>query len=174
MSGSYNKAPGFAGGYLLSAKSAEKFPFDIQHHRVIRYSLDSNSDFKALGDGITNRLNAILKSQENRQEIVAISKANPTTTGLRPHELPALAFLVSSSESVGHRVPIYAITRDMENAGYNKLATRLALSNLSKMEYILLEWERNERDEMYALYSVTDAGETWLLENSDTLDLNVF
>jgi hypothetical protein len=41
---------------LICASQAEKFPFDIQHRSIIRYSSDSTRDFNKLEVEITRRL----------------------------------------------------------------------------------------------------------------------
>lgn len=156
---------------ICSAQQAGKFPFDIQHRGIIEYALDSASDFDHLKNSIINRIKALLKKQAATQEIASVSPVK-STHGLQPNEIAALAFVMANVDASSDRVHAYTIKQDMENAGYTRIATQLALTRLARMQFV----EASEDSDMNgntSLYRMLEAGEDWLLENQEKLELRI-
>lgn len=157
---------------ICSIQQAGKFPFDIQHRGIVQYALDSASDFDHLKTAITNRLKTILKKQVATQEIASASPVK-STQGLQPNEVAALAFVMANVDSSGDRVSTATIKRDMENAGYTRLATQLALTRLARMHFVEAFEDSDFNGNPFISYQMREPGENWLLENQDKLELRI-
>ena len=169
-------------GYAIAAKkdiclvcSKERngaFPFDIQHRRIITYSPDSPRDFSALGEAITERLTAILKQQEARADIRAITK-EPETAGLADYEAAALASIASEIGGIEDHVSSWNLRQEMERAGFNRLACNVAVRSLRAKGLIRVEMKPGENfnDGPYEAYSMEESGWDWVTANTDTLNL---
>jgi hypothetical protein len=156
---------------IISGPNPEKFPFDIQHRGILPYSVGSISDFTELGKNLTAKLNAVL---ELRQKTTEITETSPVreSAGLQPHELTALALLFANSDATNDSVTANWIKQEMRKAGYSDIGTRLALARLSKLGYVSYRWE-NDGDSAWVVYSITEDGEMWLVENQAKLELRL-
>jgi DNA-binding PadR family transcriptional regulator len=59
----------------------------------------------------------------------------------------------------------------MRKAFYSDVATRLAVSRLIKLGYVTSRWEHGDYDQRWIVYSITEAGEDWLVANQGKLEL---
>jgi hypothetical protein len=118
---------------------------------------------------LTAKLNALLERQERTTEIASVSPVKDSD-GLRPHELTALAFLFASSDALDDPVAANWLKSEMRKAGYTDVATRLAVGRLAKIGYVTTNW-RNDGSEAWIVYGITEAGESWLIENQSKLEL---
>ena len=157
---------------IISSSGSQEFPFDIRHRAIIEYSRDSTSDFEKLRAEITKRLLAILKKQEEVQEIVTASPVK-STQGLKPNEITALALVMANRDYSDGGVLPSAIRDDMERAGFTYLATGLALTSLERQGLLAssLEHSSDFNEPSWTIYKLTSKGEDWLLENQDRLEL---
>jgi hypothetical protein len=156
---------------IISSSGSQAFPFDIRHRTIIEYSRDSSSDFEKLKNDITKRLIAILKKQEEVQEIVSASPVK-STHGLKPHEITALALIMANRDYSDGGVMPGAIREDMQRAGFTYLATGLALTALQKQRFVISEMvQSGNYDEPWTIHKLTEEGEEWLLQNQERLDL---
>ena len=81
---------------ICSDERKGKFPFDIQHRTVIRYSSESSGDFRKLGQQISQRATALLtKARSLRQ--VSETEQVALTKGLSQQELLVLAVLAGDT-----------------------------------------------------------------------------
>jgi hypothetical protein len=55
---------------LICGHERERFPFDIQHRKIIRYKKTSPSDFSALHQSIVDRLKAIDATDQTIDDII--------------------------------------------------------------------------------------------------------
>jgi nucleoside 2-deoxyribosyltransferase len=124
---------------IISGPSPEKFPFDIQHRNVIKYSAGSISDFMKLRENITARLNTTLEKQSKTSEIVAASPVK-SSDGLQPHEMTALALLMANSDSLDDSVSAGTLKQEMKRAGYSDVGTRLSFARLVKLGFCESLW----------------------------------
>jgi hypothetical protein len=157
---------------MISSTGAAKFPFDIRHRTVIEYTQDSTSDFEKLKSEITKRLKAIVKKQGEIQEIVSASPVK-STEGLKPQEMAALALVMAGRDDAGDGVAPSAIRDDMDRAGFTRLATGLALASLARQGLLEATYALGGDfdDSSYAVYTLTETGEDWLLNNQDRFEL---
>jgi hypothetical protein len=166
-------------GYAMAAKkdlclvcSKERsggFPFDIQHRKVITYSPDAPRDFKMLQSAITSRLLAILKQQEARADIQSITKDAPTA-GLADYEAAALACIASEVSGIDDSVTNWQLREEMEKAGFNKLASNVALRGL-RAKALLSVKTADGQDGPIELYSLNESGWEWVTNNTNSLNL---
>lgn len=146
-----------------------KFPFDVQHRRVITYESDSPKDFSALGKKITEQLSARSKGDN---ALRSISENQPTKEmqGLKNFEIAALSVLAgehttadwTSGAELKHR---------MEKFGYTPHATTLAVYRLIALKFVEEGRETADVGETFKTFSPTAAGLGWLSENVDKLTL---
>jgi hypothetical protein len=155
---------------LICSLQATAFPFDIQHRGIIQYALDSASDFDQLKSAITSRIKSILKKQAATEEIASVSPVK-STHGLQPNEISALALVMANVDSSTDRVRAYTIKEDMQKAGYTRLATQLALTRLSRMQFVEATEESDYNGNDCVFYRMLKEGENWLLENQEKLEL---
>ncbi len=153
---------------LVCANSRQRFPIDIQRRSVIFHAAEANSDFETLRGQITRRIKTILKASLLRQAKAGAAAGE----GLASHELVALAAVGQNLENPGDSVSSYAIRRDMEHAGFTRIAVTSGLASLVTKGFVSVREEYDDRTgEVYATYSLTDAGMNWLLSNLDRLVL---
>lgn len=147
------------------------FPFDIQHHKIIRYASNSPRDFKSLSKSITERLLALKKQQETRADIQSITR-EPETAGLADFEASCLACVGSIANGPDDTVSNWSLRNEMEKAGFNQLACNVALRQLSKKEMVSTRTQDGE-DGPFECYLLTNKGWNWVVANTHVLDLRV-
>ena len=67
---------------------------------------------------------------------------------------------------------MHQIRNGMQSAGFNDVATSIALTSLTRKGYVKSESVQNFNEELYA-YRLTPQGEEWLLANHEKLELRV-
>ena len=155
---------------ICSTLQPTPFPFDIQHRGIIQYALDSASDFERLKRAITGRIISLLKKQAAAEDIVSASPVK-STQGLQPSEVAALALVMANVDSSADRVPTETVKRDMQKAGFTRLATQLALTRLSRLHFVEANEDTDYNGNPFVVYRILEHGENWLLENQDQLEL---
>lgn len=154
---------------ICAFKQPAAFPFDIQHRGIIQYALDSASDFEQLKAAITNRIKALLKKQATTYEIASASPVK-STHGLQSYEIAALALVMANGDS-SDQVTTWSIKQDMLRAGYTYVATRLALTRLTRMGFLQSYEDFDINGNAFLTYRVMTEGEDWLLQNQHQLEL---
>ncbi len=152
---------------IISGPSEDKYPFDIQHRGILRYATGSKRNYDKLGSDLTDRIKATLTRQAKAQKVVSSSPVK-SSDGLHPHELTVLALIMANSEAVGDPVGMSWLKQEMRKATYNEVGTRMALARLTQLGYTEVIWRR-DFDNRYAMYALTDSGESWLCENQSKL-----
>jgi hypothetical protein len=155
---------------LICSEQQKPFPFDVQHRKIIRYKVESSSDFSKLGTDITERLKAILKEQKTLQATAAISPTTQTE-GLLPHEMAALVAIMKNRYLGENGVSIWSISQDMVAAGFTDIATSFAIENLVRKELVVTEVVTDVTAEPYTEVSLTNKGLDWLMANQDKIIL---
>lgn len=151
---------------VCSTERATKFPFDIQHRSIIRYSSESPRDFEALKKSITIKIKAFMHREESLPKVSELARLTKVD-GLDQHEIVAMAALAENLDHPEDYATSYQIKRDMERSGFTKVATTLAIKSLVKKELISYEKRTDEVGDLYTAYNFTDRGWTWILENQD-------
>ena len=156
---------------ICSEDRKTKFPFDVQHRTIIRYSTESPQDFEKLKIDIENRAKAILQKKETLFKVSSESIAK--VEGLAQHELIALVAIAENLDSPADNVSSYVIKRDIENSGFTKMAAVLGLQSLTMKKLIAHQEYQDEynRHEQYIGYQLTDSGWNWVLENQDRFEM---
>jgi hypothetical protein len=150
-----------------------KTPFDVQHRSAIFYTVDSPRAFQQLQSDITTRLTAEIGKQVRIADIASVSPV-ASTKGLRAHEIAALALIMAERGSRFDGVGVYRMKQNMEKAGFNELATNLAIAKLEQMEFAESRLEQDPVDnESYPAIFLLAKGEGWLIENQEQLALEL-
>lgn len=152
---------------ICSDQRKTKFPFDVQHRAIIRYSTGSIRDFEALRINIVNRLTAILQKPQALAETTSTALIK-NIEGLSPAEILALAAVGENLPDGGEFAPSYTIHNDIKSAGYTQLAAKLALQRLEQLgfiggKYYLTQYSEDETSG----YTLTDKGWEWIMSNSE-------
>jgi nucleoside 2-deoxyribosyltransferase len=155
---------------ICSDQRNSKFPFDIQHRRIIQYSIGSPRDFEQLKRQITDRIKAISKKQYN-MGLLKTESPIALTEGLNQHEMTLLVSIAQNVDSPDDTVSTYLIKQDMAKAGFAPIAVILGLDSLTTKGLVQLTEEREYNGEPYKAYRVTSQGMNWLHNNTDKLVL---
>ena len=151
---------------VCSDERTTRFPFDIQHRTIIKYTTTSISDFEKLKRQITARLKACLQKAETLTTVSEISRLTKFE-GLDQHEVVALAALAENLDHPNDNASTFQIKRDMEASGFTKIATTIALKSLLQKELLETDSYQDNSGDYYTGYMLTDRGWTWILENKD-------
>lgn len=154
---------------VCSRERETRFPFDIQHRHIIRYTTESPRDFEQLKQEVITRLKAAV-SKEKQLEQFAAEPPVLKSEGLNPQEMVALVVVMENSLDEQNPSIAYGIRNDMGKAGYTDIAAVLSLKTLLKKEFIRTVEASNFNGE-YTGYLATEAGEQWLISNQDKLVL---
>jgi hypothetical protein len=159
---------------LVCSDKRVHFPFDVQHRNIITYPVNSlPEDFAELQKKITERLTAVVsKDETHRQNAEMVSKLSVVaeTKGLAPHELLALTLVFEEQYTSG--INFWTLAENMRKAGYLKVASSLAVSQLQSKEMIEVRrvaFENYDDNQFFA----TSTGEEWLLSNQNELNLKI-
>jgi hypothetical protein len=157
---------------LVAGSSRQRFPFDIQHRQVITYETDAPSDFDGLRDRIGKRLKAILTKEAKIGTAAQVASPVASVKGLASHELVALVAIGQNIDSPTDTVSTYMIRKDMERAGFTRIAVTLALAGLLAKDLVGSTSAYDEQSqEPYTIYRLTESGLSWLMSNQDQLTL---
>jgi len=151
---------------ICSAQRGAKFPFDIQHRTIIKYTTESPSDFATLQTKITERILAYLEKSEAISSASEISRLT-TFEGLDPHEVVALATIAQNIEYLEDGATTYQIKRDMEANGFTAVAAAFALKRLVQKGYVAQKSMQGEHGNYFTVFMFTDSGWGWVLENKE-------
>jgi|SRR5579859_6554493 len=150
---------------VCSDERTTRFPFDVQHRTIIKYSTRSPSDFEKVKSSIKTKIDAFLQKEESLAGASIASKL-VKIEGLEQYQVVALAAIAENLEEPGDHVTLFQIKRDMESSGFTKFATTLALKTLSEkglISYGSGDYEGNE----FNGYTLSDIGWSWVLDNRD-------
>lgn len=151
---------------VCSSERTTKFPFDVQHRSIIKYTSESPRDFDALRKSITTKLKAFLHREESLPKVSEMARLTPVD-GLSQHEIVAIAAVAENLEHPEDYATTYQIKRDMDSSGFTKIATTLALRGLIDKEYLSFESHTDEDGDPYTAYYFTKKGWAWVTSNQD-------
>ena len=156
---------------LVCAHSPDhRFPFDIQHRSIIRYRTESARDFEEMKGQITKRIEAIL-SKEAAIEKVGQMSPIADVEGLAQHEMVALIAVAENLENPEGRTTIWYIRKDMERAGYTRIAMTLGLTALLNKGMVEMDDDTDQNGNQFSIYNLTNKGMSWLMQNQNKLIL---
>ncbi|KHL91836.1 hypothetical protein QW71_32565 [Paenibacillus sp. IHB B 3415] len=155
---------------ICSEERKSKFPFDVQHRKIITYSSSSPRDFEHLKQQIHERLTAITKKQF---EMGMVTTKSPIagTEGLAQHEMTLLVAIAQNVDIYDDTVSAFSVRQDMSKAGFAPIAVSLGLDVLNKKGYIEFTEIQDHQGENYKAFKITHSGMTWLHNNIDKLVL---
>ena len=157
---------------VCSEERTSKYPFDVQHRSIIRYSIGAPQHYAELRSKITQRIKALLAKNDEIGRFVNLPPVKDTE-GLNQHELVALVTVMQNSFLSSGFVPGYQIKNDMNSGGFTDIAVGIALKTLSAKGLIESDlWTDNDGDR-YSVYKTTPVGEEWLISNQERLTLKV-
>lgn len=152
---------------ICSKERTTKFPFDIQHRTIIVYPTGSPRDFKKLQSDITSKICAYLKKVETLSTVSEISKVTKFE-GLEQHEIVCLAALAENLDHPEDNASAYLIKRDMENSGFTKVASTIAVASLLQKGFLKQDqYLDHQVNEYYTGYTLSQEGWKWILANKD-------
>lgn len=149
-----------------------KFPFDVQHRTIIKYSTGSPSDFERLKSAVTHKIRAYIEKAKALGSVSEVAPLASSQSGLSQHEIVALAAVAQNIQHEADHATSWQIKRDMEASGFTSVAATFALKVLTQDGY--LEWNRYSgqgHDDDYVGYHLTDKGWAWVLSNQDKFAL---
>jgi nucleoside 2-deoxyribosyltransferase len=155
---------------VCSEERQSRFPFDVQHRSVIRYSTESSSDFDELRSQITARLKAVLNKKAQLAEVrkmPSIAKVE----GLEQYEIAALVTVAQQIDHPEDGISPHRVREDMGNAGFMPIAVTLGLRALLDKGMLSVSEDRDYNGEVFAVYKVTGEGMSWLFANQNKLTL---
>ncbi len=137
--------------------------------KIITYETDSTSDFEALRNRITKRLTAILSKETRLGGAAQVTPPLAAVMGLAAHELVALA---ENLDSPGGSVASYVIRKDMEKAGFTRIAFTLGIAALLRKDLLSSRDGYNEQTEQqFTVHVLTQSGLDWLVASQDKVAL---
>lgn len=159
---------------FVCEESVVRFPFDIQHRKIVRYKKDSPEDFIRLQENITERIDALLSKDEAIKNI----QVSPIieTLELSEREIVILATIMGNRTAQNDAVSDSTIMDDMDRAGYTKFASNLAIQKLLRKGMLeKREWMIDDNYNSYQAsgYALTKIGEDWLINNEDKFQLKI-
>ena len=149
---------------IVCAESRERFPFDIQHRKIIRYSSGSPSDFETLKQQISETADALL-TKENSLNRIANTGRIALTDGLDQQEILVLAVLASHTAIPNSMSSIYTLKTDAERSGLTGIGFALAIRKLVESGYVEIVDVSDDFDEEIKLAQLTMLGWEWISRN---------
>jgi nucleoside 2-deoxyribosyltransferase len=156
---------------VCSEERITKYPFDVQHRTITKYSTESSRDFDSLRTTIDSRIKATLHRREKLGQVAEMQSV-AKVEGLDQHLIAALIIIAEGSIDPVDGVSANLIKQSMENAGFTSIAAHLGIKELAKIG-MLESFEAVEQYDgsRYTCYRVADAGISWLMANQDKLKL---
>jgi hypothetical protein len=149
---------------MVCAEERTKFPFDVGHRRIIRYSPRSPSQFLKLKEEITKTLQNIERSE---QAIQQIQDANVLADkqGLSAHERVVLVTIASLYSEDSPGLSDAGIKMSLNRAGIRDLAVVLALRKLKRKSFVQSQTVSTFNEPDYTAYVLTEEAWNWILAN---------
>ncbi len=153
---------------IVCSSQREIIPFDVQHRKIIRYVMESPSEFEKFKLEITESIRARLQRNENFDKI---SSSVKETEGLSPHEIIVLFSMLKNRTS--SKDPIFPadIYNDLEREGFNRAGANVALMKLERKVMIESQENQDFNGNSYSTYLLTPKGENWIIHNENYLNL---
>ncbi|HEY1806576.1 MAG TPA: hypothetical protein VGG45_19040 [Terracidiphilus sp.] len=160
---------------MVSSDARQKFPFDVQHRKIIRYPAHAlPNDFTTLKDAITERLVAVIDQEESRRQNAVTANAlavAPPTKGLAPHEWLALTLIFEDQFFEGTNA--WSLAESMKRSGFMKSETNLAATGLLRKNFVVMKSVEDSNGYLQDRFFVTEKGQDWLLSNQQKLNLRI-
>lgn len=157
---------------LVCANDRSRFPFDVQHRKIIHYGTESTSDFNQLRSKITERLDAVMKRKGDVARIQSVTKVlDPSEGAMSDMDLSCLTIIASELNGIEGHVSDWTIRNVMKQAGYNSVACSLSLRRLLRAGRIESSSETDRDGDLFYVYALTSTGWDDLEANVSRVDL---
>jgi hypothetical protein len=158
---------------VCSDERKDKFPFDIQHRHVIKYSTSSKSDFETLEDTITRKIKAYRSNTKTAKAISSTPIAD--REGLKSHEIALLVLAIENQITSEDSISVYQLKNEMNKAGYTDVATSVGIRTLKSQGFLetykeIDEWNNGQE---FLACRLTESGEHWIMENQEKLEFKI-
>jgi len=147
-------------------RPGKKYPFDIQHRKVIDYLADSPRDFEKLQKSIIETITALLNKKETLRQIVETEQVAPVQ-GLGQSDLAVFAVLAGSVYPPEGSAGLWTAKNEVERAGFTSIAFSLGIRRLHSNGLIELVEEEDHRGEVYKAARITEKGWAWIDANEE-------
>lgn len=156
---------------IVCSESRERFPFDIQHRKIIKYSSGSPSDFETLKQQISETADALL-TKENSLNRIANAGRIALTDGLDQQEILVLAVLASHTAIPDSLSSMYTLKTDAERSGLTAIGFALAFRKLIEKNHIVIVSIVDDfGEETDQLVQLTKLGWEWMSRNESLFSL---
>lgn len=145
---------------MVCADTRERFPFDIQHRKVIVYKTESASDFDSLRTAITANLKAKLTKSELLKQVAEVQLVSDVK-GLSNPELVVMAAIASEVNKSADLTSLYGVKQDAERQGLTSLGFQLALRKLEARGFVRLA-ELDSHQDSYDGLGLTAEAWVWM------------
>lgn len=153
-----------------SDRVQDKYPFDVQHRRIISYVSESPSDFHRLQKQITEQLQSRIETSREINTLVSMGESKKTE-GLLPHEIAILVAISGETISDWEGVPVYSLKSTVQKAGFSAAAVGIGLRQLRDKKFVEMEKIKEDDGEYYYYVNLTSLGSGWLVNNLDMVPL---
>ena len=151
-------------------RSGGRFPFDIQHRTVIRYQVESPSDFDTLRRSISDRIKALMGKAATLRQIAEAQQVAPQH-GLTQPELTVLAVLAGETSLPYSVTSLLSLQNEVEKAGLTPIGFSLGYRRLSSKEMVGSAEVQDDRGDTYTGVKLTDLGWEWIERNEALFSL---
>lgn len=153
---------------VCSEERQGKFPFDIQHRQIIKYSTSSKSDFETLEDTITKKIFALRSTSKTVKTLVDTPVIEKE--GLKSHEIAILILMMQNHFSNDDSYSISVLKNEMSRSGYTDIATSIGIRTLVQNGMIETFKKIDEQyNDQYVACLITEKGISWIMSNQDQL-----
>lgn len=154
---------------MICSEERGRFPFDIQHLRVIRYKTQSKGDFERLESRIVECLTEIGK-QPKALPISVGPDSTQASQHLRETELAVLTAMLELDDGAGGSVTASALRQKVRDAGHTPTVFALGTKRLTSSGFLKLI-QLDEIDGPQTLFHLSAKGWAWAIENEDRFPL---
>jgi len=156
---------------ICSEERNSKFPFDVQHRSIIKYDVESLSDYHALQNKITARLVAI---SEISAKLAAFNALSPVREegSLSQHEKIVMATIFENRDGPGDAVTHGVVKNHLDRLGYNNIALNIGIEKLIRKGMLKVNRGEDYNGNVYVTYEVDDKGMNWMIANYEQLDFS--
>ena len=167
---------------LCSDERTTPYPFDVQHRTVLKYSTESERDYRKLRSDIVKRLRALLKAQradmkphearvDSEPPRHGSSILVPPDSSLSEHDMAGLTAVLEGVGEVEEEIGLYRFRNIMHTNGFTGSAATVALRSLIERKMLSRDTYLDENGEECVTYHLTKIGMEWVLANSDKFPL---
>ena len=141
----------------------ERFPFDIQHRKVVRYGSSSKTDFHELGRAITQSCEALLT--EPLAEAIDRSETKPSNVGPLTDTDKVVLSAIAEGVTLGEWIAVESIFDGIGAPRLRRSDRNTSLLALTERKYVVIETHSDNWRSEYSVVRITDGGWSWLRQN---------